>query len=86
LGFIFSQIGKNGAIEFDVVLFQGANEAAVSQAVASGGGVNFDFLGAASGSFFLFSAPKSVRPSMEQRFFGRSLFGFSAPAITLGLF
>lgn len=82
-GIVFSEIGENLSVQFDVGFFKLSDEFRVGNAFLAGGGVDFDLPKPAKVSLFLLPVGKLERPGMKQGLFSLSEFGLSSPHKTL---
>ena len=83
---MFSELGHNFPVQFDIRLFEIIYQLAVRYSVGSCGGVYLYLPQSPHTSLFLPSVVESVQSGVEQSFSGHSLFGFSAMAKALNLF
>ena len=82
---MFSELGHNFPVQFDIRLFEIIYQLAVRYSVGSCGGVYLYLPQGSHISLFLPSVVESVQSGVEQSFSGHSLFGFSAMAEALNL-
>ena len=82
---MFSELGHNFPVQFDVCLFEIIYQLAVRYSVGSCGGVYLYLPQGSHVSFFLPSVMEGVQSGVKQSFSGHSLFGFSAMAKALNL-